>query len=171
MRKPEFRPGPTTAVDGTPAGRVPPCPSTALSEHQRDLVGYGAQPPPLRPAQRRLGHREPRRQHEEGGELNVPEGHSASEGYLHEIVGAPPVPPTARARHEVVGQGGKSTCIRNRHVGLLHLEHTDLWLGPAAGPRLVTCVPLGAETRERLERPESLSLARSDRSSPPADAE
>lgn len=62
------------------------------------------------------------------------------------------------ARHEVVGQGGKSKYIRNRHVGLLHLEHTNLWLGPAAGPRLVTYVPLDEETRERLERLRSLSL-------------
>ncbi|GHB56610.1 DNA-binding protein [Streptomyces cirratus] len=61
------------------------------------------------------------------------------------------------ARHEVVGQGGKSKYIRNRHVGLLHLEHTNLWLGPAAGPRLVTYVPLDEETRGRLERLRSLS--------------
>ncbi|MEV7418950.1 helix-turn-helix transcriptional regulator [Streptomyces sp. NPDC089919] len=56
------------------------------------------------------------------------------------------------ARHEVVGPGGKEKYIRNAHVGLLHLMHTDLWLGPAAGPRLVTYVPQDEETRLRLER-------------------
>ncbi|MEW2415526.1 helix-turn-helix transcriptional regulator [Streptomyces sp. NPDC046866] len=55
------------------------------------------------------------------------------------------------ARHEVVGQGGRAKYIRNAHVGLLHLEHTNMWLGPAAGPRLVTYVPLDEETRRRLE--------------------
>lgn len=56
------------------------------------------------------------------------------------------------ARHEVVGQGSRAKYIRNAHVGLLHLEHTNMWLGPAAGPRLVTYVPLDEETRQRLER-------------------
>ncbi|MFD9334443.1 helix-turn-helix domain-containing protein [Streptomyces sp. NPDC060028] len=63
------------------------------------------------------------------------------------------------ARHEVVDQGGKVKYIRNAHVGLLHVEHTNLWLGPAAGPRLMTYVPLDEETRERLERLRDLSLA------------
>ncbi|WP_329439886.1 helix-turn-helix transcriptional regulator [Streptomyces sp. NBC_01426] len=56
------------------------------------------------------------------------------------------------ARHEVVGLGGKSKYIRNPHVGLLHVEQTNLWLGPTAGPRLMTYVPLDEETRSRLER-------------------
>ncbi|MEV0411430.1 helix-turn-helix domain-containing protein [Streptomyces sp. NPDC050448] len=60
------------------------------------------------------------------------------------------------ARHEVVGQAGKTKFIRNKHVGLLELEHTSLWLGPAAGPRLVTMVPLDAESRARLELLERL---------------
>ncbi|MER6215155.1 MULTISPECIES: helix-turn-helix transcriptional regulator [unclassified Streptomyces] len=54
------------------------------------------------------------------------------------------------ARHEVVGLGGNTKYIRNAHVGLLRLEHTNLWLGPAAGPRLTTFVPLDEETRLRL---------------------
>ncbi|MBT2455487.1 helix-turn-helix transcriptional regulator [Streptomyces sp. ISL-86] len=61
------------------------------------------------------------------------------------------------ARHEVVGQGTKAKHIRNAHVGLLHLEHTNLWLGPGNGPRLVSYVPLDGETRERLERLERLA--------------
>ncbi|MFJ3922155.1 helix-turn-helix transcriptional regulator [Streptomyces sp. NPDC090022] len=60
------------------------------------------------------------------------------------------------ARHEVVGQGAKAKYIRNAHVGLLYLEHTNLWLGPASGPRLVAYVPLDEQTRERLERLERL---------------
>ncbi len=63
------------------------------------------------------------------------------------------------ARHEVVGQGARAKYIRNAHVGLLHLEHTNLWLGPAAGPRLVTYTPLDEETRERLERLRELELS------------
>ncbi|WP_405827394.1 helix-turn-helix transcriptional regulator [Streptomyces sp. NBC_00105] len=61
------------------------------------------------------------------------------------------------ARHEVIGQSSKSKYIRNAHVGLLHLEHTTLWLGPGTGPRLVSYVPLDRETRERLERLEVLA--------------
>ncbi|MET9962442.1 helix-turn-helix transcriptional regulator [Streptomyces sp. NPDC006326] len=60
------------------------------------------------------------------------------------------------ARHEVVTQAGKAKHIRNAQVGMLHLEHTNLWLGPAAGPRLVTYVPLDEESRRRLEILEGL---------------
>ncbi|MFE1409893.1 helix-turn-helix domain-containing protein [Streptomyces sp. NPDC085524] len=63
------------------------------------------------------------------------------------------------ARHEVVGQGGKTKYIRNAHVGLLYLEHVNLWLGPAAGPRLVTYVPVDEETRSRLVQLHALSPA------------
>ncbi|WP_369379137.1 helix-turn-helix transcriptional regulator [Streptomyces sp. cg36] len=69
------------------------------------------------------------------------------------------------ARHEVVGQGGREKFIRNAHVGLLHLEHTNLWLGPASGPRLVTYVPLDEDTRIRLDR--LLALARESEVPPP----
>ncbi|MCX5382603.1 helix-turn-helix domain-containing protein [Streptomyces sp. NBC_00083] len=61
------------------------------------------------------------------------------------------------ARHEVVTQGGKTKYLRNAHVGLLSLEHTNLWLGPTAGPRLVMYVPCDEETRERLERLQALA--------------
>ncbi|MFF9017484.1 helix-turn-helix domain-containing protein [Streptomyces sp. NPDC014870] len=56
------------------------------------------------------------------------------------------------ARHEVVAQGGRTKFIRNAHVGTLHLEHTNLWLGPTSGPRLVTYVPVDEESRHGLER-------------------
>ncbi|MFJ3964976.1 helix-turn-helix transcriptional regulator [Streptomyces sp. NPDC090036] len=62
------------------------------------------------------------------------------------------------ARHEVAGGPiAKSKYIRNAHVGVLHLEHTNLWLGPSTGPRLVTYVPLDPQTRERLESLERLA--------------
>ncbi|MFI1399887.1 helix-turn-helix transcriptional regulator [Streptomyces sp. NPDC020681] len=63
------------------------------------------------------------------------------------------------ARHEVVGLGGRNKLIRNAHVGLLRLEHNNLWLGPSAGPRLISYVPLDAESRERLEKLHTLALA------------
>ncbi|MBT2391717.1 helix-turn-helix domain-containing protein [Streptomyces sp. ISL-1] len=63
------------------------------------------------------------------------------------------------ARHEVVGQGGRTKYIHNAHVGLLHLEHNNLWLGPAAGPRLVSYVPLDDDSRERLEKLQALAVA------------
>ncbi|MEW2081169.1 helix-turn-helix transcriptional regulator [Streptomyces sp. NPDC005283] len=63
------------------------------------------------------------------------------------------------ARHEVVGQSGRTKLIRNAHVGLLHLEHNNLWLGPAAGPRLVSYTPLDVESRERLEKLQTFAPA------------
>ncbi|MGW5347068.1 MmyB family transcriptional regulator [Streptomyces sp. HUAS TT3] len=64
------------------------------------------------------------------------------------------------ARHEVVDQGARTKNILNRHVGLLHLEHTSLWLGPAPGPRLVTYAPRDEETRARLEQLRALAETR-----------
>ncbi|OKK07956.1 XRE family transcriptional regulator [Streptomyces sp. CB03234] len=62
------------------------------------------------------------------------------------------------ARHEVLTQGGRTKVIRNALVGPLHLEHTNLWLGPAAGPRLVTYVPLDDASRAGLEKLQELAL-------------
>jgi hypothetical protein len=59
--------------------------------------------------------------------------------------------------HEVVTARGKRKQFRNRHVGLLSLDHTDLWLGPHHGPRLVTYAPADEETREGLERLQALA--------------
>lgn len=56
------------------------------------------------------------------------------------------------AKHEIVDQGSRVKYIRNPHVGLMHLEHTNLWLGPSSGPRLVSYVPLNADSRMRLEQ-------------------
>ncbi|WTF82780.1 helix-turn-helix domain-containing protein [Streptomyces sp. NBC_01594] len=62
------------------------------------------------------------------------------------------------ARHEVVGPGGRTKLFRNAQVGLVRLNHTDLWLGPSTGPRMVTYVPADEESRERLERLHAFAL-------------
>ncbi|MER8043098.1 helix-turn-helix domain-containing protein [Streptomyces sp. NPDC094032] len=62
------------------------------------------------------------------------------------------------ARHDVVAAGGRTKFIRNAHVGLLRFEHTNLWLGPTAGPALVTYVPVDDETRAGVERLQELVL-------------
>ncbi|MFI9582222.1 helix-turn-helix transcriptional regulator [Streptomyces sp. NPDC052236] len=63
------------------------------------------------------------------------------------------------ARHEVVSQAGRTKQIRNAHVGLLSLEHTNLWLGPAAGPRLIAYVPCDDESRAALEKLQAFVLS------------
>lgn len=63
-------------------------------------------------------------------------------------------------RHEVVAHRSKRKEFINRHVGRLVVDHTDLWLSPEVGPRMVTYVPADEESRERLERLHSISLAR-----------
>lgn len=55
-------------------------------------------------------------------------------------------------RYEVINVRGKTKQFRNPYVGLLTVDHTDLWLAPELGTRLVTMVPSDAETRERLEK-------------------
>ncbi|MFI2199923.1 helix-turn-helix transcriptional regulator [Streptomyces sp. NPDC020192] len=55
-------------------------------------------------------------------------------------------------RYEVVGTRTKTKEFRNAYVGHLTLEHTDLWLGPEVGARMVTYTPKDEETRERLEK-------------------
>ncbi|MFE7570765.1 helix-turn-helix transcriptional regulator [Streptomyces sp. NPDC057539] len=66
-------------------------------------------------------------------------------------------------RHEVVTPvGDRTKRFNNAAVGRLNLEHTNLWLGPSAGPRLVSYVPVDEETRLRLEK-----LQASAQTSPP----
>lgn len=55
-------------------------------------------------------------------------------------------------RHDVVAAGDKTKRFLNPHVGRLNLAHTSLWLGPSAGPRLVTYVPVDEESRAGLEK-------------------
>ncbi|MFJ9018854.1 helix-turn-helix transcriptional regulator [Streptomyces sp. NPDC102259] len=55
-------------------------------------------------------------------------------------------------RYEVIATRSKTKQFRNPHVGLLDLTHTDLWLSPELGARLVTYAPADEATRERLEK-------------------
>lgn len=55
-------------------------------------------------------------------------------------------------RYEVVTTRSRTKEFLNPYVGLLTLEHTDLWLAPEAGARMVTYTPTNPETRQRLER-------------------
>ncbi len=55
-------------------------------------------------------------------------------------------------RHEVIGNTGRSKRFVNAHVGTLNVVHTNLWLGPTSGPRLVSYVPEDNESQARLEK-------------------
>ncbi|MFB7711447.1 helix-turn-helix transcriptional regulator [Streptomyces sp. NPDC056105] len=61
--------------------------------------------------------------------------------------------------HEVVGTRSKTKYFRNAHVGPLSLVHTDLWLGPDQGARLVTYTPADEESRVGLDRLQELAPA------------
>ncbi|MFG3098077.1 helix-turn-helix transcriptional regulator [Streptomyces sp. NPDC048202] len=61
-------------------------------------------------------------------------------------------------RYEVVGSRSKTKEFLNRHVGHLTLEHTDLWLSPDPGPRIVIYPPKNEESRERLEKLHAMAL-------------
>ncbi|AEY89248.1 XRE family transcriptional regulator [Streptomyces corchorusii] len=63
-------------------------------------------------------------------------------------------------RYEVVDARSKSKEFLNPHVGLLSLEHTDLWLAPDVGARMVTYTPRNEETRERLEKLHEIACGR-----------
>ncbi|MGX1269832.1 helix-turn-helix transcriptional regulator [Streptomyces phaeoluteigriseus] len=63
-------------------------------------------------------------------------------------------------RHEVVAHRSKRKEFLNRYVGRVVVDHTDLWLGPEAGPRMVTYTPADEESRARLERLHALALDR-----------
>ncbi|MFJ1971221.1 helix-turn-helix transcriptional regulator [Streptomyces sp. NPDC087903] len=63
-------------------------------------------------------------------------------------------------RHEVVAHRTKRKEFDNRHVGRITVDHTDLWLGPGLGPRMVTYVPADEVSRQRLEKLQAMALAR-----------
>ncbi|MDH6450012.1 MULTISPECIES: helix-turn-helix domain-containing protein [unclassified Streptomyces] len=63
-------------------------------------------------------------------------------------------------RHEVVEHRSRRKEFRNRYVGDVSVEHTDLWLGPEAGPRMVTYAPADEESRRRLEKLHAIALER-----------
>lgn len=89
---PPAEPG-RSAVRGQPAGRtrkIDPEEGDMAESYPRDLVGYGGNPPdPRWPGGARLAVSFVLN-FEEGAEMSVLHGDPASEGYLHEIVGAPP---------------------------------------------------------------------------------
>jgi hypothetical protein len=61
-------------------------------------------------------------------------------------------------RYEVVGARSKTKQFLNAYVGLLTLDHTDLWLTPDVGARMVTYAPADEESRERLEQLHAFAL-------------
>ncbi|MFI5679169.1 MmyB family transcriptional regulator [Streptomyces cellulosae] len=63
-------------------------------------------------------------------------------------------------RHEVDTHRVRRKEFLNRYVGRVVVDHTDLWLGPEAGPRVVTYAPCDEESRQRLERLHALALER-----------
>ncbi|MFJ6387181.1 helix-turn-helix domain-containing protein [Streptomyces sp. NPDC091972] len=63
-------------------------------------------------------------------------------------------------RHEVIEHRGRRKEFTNRYVGRVSVDHTDLWLGPEAGPRMVTYAPADEESRRRLERLHAIALER-----------
>ncbi|GHH86996.1 DNA-binding protein [Streptomyces sulfonofaciens] len=62
-------------------------------------------------------------------------------------------------RHEVMGPRSKRKQFRNADVGLITVDHSDLWLGPVNGPRMVTYAPADDESRARLEELLALAVA------------
>ncbi|MER7187244.1 helix-turn-helix transcriptional regulator [Streptomyces hyaluromycini] len=67
-------------------------------------------------------------------------------------------------RYEVVDLRARTKRFLNPHVGLLTLEHTDLFLNPGSGARMVTYVPADDDTRERLEKLYDVARAASSNS-------
>ncbi|WP_225635863.1 MmyB family transcriptional regulator [Streptomyces solaniscabiei] len=63
-------------------------------------------------------------------------------------------------RYEVVAHRSKRKEFINRYVGRIRVDHTDLWLGPEPGPRMVTYAPADEMSRERLERLHAIALER-----------
>ncbi|WP_078916678.1 helix-turn-helix transcriptional regulator [Streptomyces viridochromogenes] len=63
-------------------------------------------------------------------------------------------------RHEVVAHRSKRKEFLNRHVGRVAVDHTDLWLSPDVGPRMVTYVPVDEGSRKRLEELHEIALKR-----------
>ncbi|MFF8590432.1 helix-turn-helix transcriptional regulator [Streptomyces sp. NPDC015220] len=63
-------------------------------------------------------------------------------------------------RHEVVAPASKRKEFRNSLVGSVTVDHTDLWLTPDVGPRMVTYVPADDESRARLEKLHAIALER-----------
>jgi hypothetical protein len=66
-------------------------------------------------------------------------------------------------RHEVIAHRTKRKLFDNRYVGRITVDHTDLWLGPELGPRIVTYAPADDQSWERLEKLQRLALEKLQR--------
>lgn len=63
-------------------------------------------------------------------------------------------------RHEVGASRPRRKEFLNRYVGRITVDHTDLWLGPDTGSRMVTYTPADEESRRRLEKLHAIALER-----------
>ncbi|WP_326723225.1 helix-turn-helix transcriptional regulator [Streptomyces sp. NBC_00243] len=63
-------------------------------------------------------------------------------------------------RHEVLGARTKRKEFRNADVGRITVDHTDLWLNPEFGSRMVTYAPADEESRQRLEKLHAIAVER-----------
>ncbi|WP_078943108.1 helix-turn-helix transcriptional regulator [Streptomyces aureus] len=61
-------------------------------------------------------------------------------------------------RYEVAATRGKTKKFVNPYVGLVTLDHTDLWLAPDLGARMVAYPAHDEESRQRLERLHAIAL-------------
>jgi hypothetical protein len=62
-------------------------------------------------------------------------------------------------RYEVYGGSrSKTKQFLNPYVGLLTVDHTDLWLAPDMGARMVTYAPTDEQSRERLRKLHEIAL-------------
>lgn len=62
-------------------------------------------------------------------------------------------------RYEVYGGSrSKTKQFLNPYVGLLTVDHTDLWLAPDMGARMVTYAPTDEQSRERLRALHEIAL-------------
>ncbi|MFG2856494.1 helix-turn-helix transcriptional regulator [Streptomyces mirabilis] len=62
-------------------------------------------------------------------------------------------------RYEVYGGSrSKTKQFLNPYVGLLTVDHTDLWLAPDMGARMVTYAPVDEQNRERLRKLHEIAL-------------
>ncbi|MGW7548463.1 helix-turn-helix transcriptional regulator [Streptomyces sp. NPDC054770] len=62
-------------------------------------------------------------------------------------------------RYEVVDLRARTKQFLNPYVGFLTLEHTDLFLNPGSGARMVTYAPADEDSRERLQQLYDLTRA------------
>src|SRR5690606_18800250 len=55
------------------------------------------------------------------------------------------------SRHDVAAPVNRPKRFRHPELGLLEFRHTNLWLAPHAGTKIVTYVPMNSTTAERVQ--------------------